>query len=90
MKCWVKCGLTLRLKSIKERRDLFRIPAITRAVSECEQASAGRGRVLLRPSGTGPVMRVMVEGEYEQLTRSLCQELADKVDSILKLINGTE
>lgn len=38
-------------------------PAITSALSEAESGLAGRGRVLLRASGTEPLLRVMVEGE---------------------------
>ena len=71
-----------------ERRDLARIPAVILAVSECEQGLAGRGRVLLRPSGTEPVVRVMVEGEDEAEITRLCQELAEKVELVLKALNG--
>lgn len=71
-----------------KRRDLSRIPAISRAVAECEQALAGRGRVLLRPSGTEPVVRVMIEGDDEAMITSLCQQLADSVENVLKALNG--
>jgi len=40
---------------------------------------AGEGRVVLRPSGTEPVIRVMVEGRDEQITRALASELAEVV-----------
>ena len=36
---------------------------LTKAVAQTEKQLGGRGRVLLRPSGTEPVVRVMVEGE---------------------------
>ncbi len=73
---------------MRERRDMDRIPAIHRAVEECELQLAGRGRVVLRPSGTEPVLRVMVEGADGELIRALCQELAEKVDNVLKVLNG--
>ena len=45
--------------------------------AEVEQRLAGRGRVLLRPSGTEPVVRVMVEASEQELARSCAQALAD-------------
>ena len=49
------------------------------AVSGVEAKLQGRGRVLLRPSGTEPVLRVMVEGEDADLVARLARELADVV-----------
>jgi phosphoglucosamine mutase len=46
------------------------------AVKDAESRLAGRGRVLLRPSGTEPVIRVMVEGEPEALVRELAESIA--------------
>lgn len=54
------------------------------AVSSAESEMAGRGRVLLRPSGTEPVIRVMVEGENKPLVERLAQELAALVEDIAK------
>ncbi|MGH8171383.1 MAG: hypothetical protein ACRETJ_12695, partial [Steroidobacteraceae bacterium] len=41
----------------------------------------GQGRVVLRPSGTEPVIRVMVEGRDESATRAAATELAEVVRS---------
>jgi len=46
------------------------------AVAEAEQELAGRGRILLRPSGTEPVVRVMAEGEDEALVLGWVDRLA--------------
>lgn len=56
---------------------------IKEAVTAAERRLAGRGRVLLRPSGTEPVVRVMVEGEDRLLVESLCRELSGVVESAL-------
>jgi phosphoglucosamine mutase len=48
-------------------------------VAAAEQALAGEGRVLLRPSGTEPLVRVMVEAASEDLARKVATELADAV-----------
>lgn len=52
-------------------------------VRASEQRLAGRGRVLLRPSGTEPVVRVMVEGEDEAEVRREAAALADLVARLL-------
>jgi phosphoglucosamine mutase len=54
-------------------------PAVQDAVKSTEQRLAGKGRVLLRPSGTEPVVRVMVEGENEQQVIEEAGQLAAKV-----------
>lgn len=58
-------------------------PRISAAVAAVEQKLAGRGRVLLRPSGTEPVVRVMVEGEDQPMVRGLAEALADEVQKVL-------
>ena len=59
--------------------DLDAAPAVQDAVRSTEQRLAGKGRVLLRPSGTEPVVRVMVEGENEQQVIEEADQLAAKV-----------
>ncbi len=54
-------------------------PAIRDAVAEAESTLGDRGRVVLRPSGTEPVIRVMVEGEDEEAVLAIAQRLADSV-----------
>ena len=49
---------------------------LSSAVKAAEDRLDGRGRVLLRPSGTEPVLRVMVEGEDGDLVRDLADEIA--------------
>jgi len=48
-----------------------------------EERLAGKGRVLLRPSGTEPVVRVMVEGENADLVTQFANELAHDVQQIV-------
>jgi phosphoglucosamine mutase len=50
--------------------------AITQAVRAAEQRLGRTGRVLLRPSGTEPLVRVMVEAERAELAREVADELA--------------
>jgi phosphoglucosamine mutase len=52
------------------------------AVSEAENRLAGRGRVLLRPSGTEPLIRVMVEGEDRVQVEQLAAQIAAVVEKV--------
>jgi phosphoglucosamine mutase len=51
-------------------------PALGRAIAEATARLSGRGRVLVRPSGTEPALRVMVEGPDEALVSELADSLA--------------
>jgi len=54
-------------------------PVVVDAVAAAERDLAGRGRVLLRPSGTEPLIRVMVEGESRDQVREVAEGLAEVV-----------
>jgi len=64
---------------LSQKIDLSGDEAINRAVAEAEEKLAGRGRILLRPSGTEPLIRVMVEGEDSALVESLAAAIAEIV-----------
>lgn len=68
---------------LEERRDLVTEPRIQAAVIEVETQLQGRGRVLLRPSGTEPLIRVMVEGNDPQEVQTLAQQLAGIVEQCM-------
>jgi phosphoglucosamine mutase len=54
-------------------------PALAAAVAEAEDLLGEAGRVLLRPSGTEPVIRVMVEAQQTALAEQIAGQLADVV-----------
>ncbi len=59
--------------------NVMELPEMRDAVRQAELQLANRGRVLLRPSGTEPLIRVMVEGEDAREVESLVSDLADVV-----------
>ena len=64
---------------IKKGFDIAAHQAINDACDRVEQALIGRGRLLLRPSGTEPVIRVMVEGDETVAIDSLANEVAEAI-----------
>jgi len=64
---------------VATRFDPAQVPAVREAVQRIEKRMNGEGRVVLRPSGTEPVIRVMVEGRDESATRAAATELAEVV-----------
>ncbi len=59
-------------------------PEIADAISEIEKTMDGSGRVLIRPSGTEPLVRVMLEGEDEKELFDMARQLADLIERKLK------
>jgi phosphoglucosamine mutase len=80
----MKFPQTLLNVRLKERMDVTSLPKVRAGVAEVEQKLGSRGRVLLRPSGTEPVIRVMVEGQdagqVDELSRFLADVVAEAVD----------
>lgn len=61
------------------RKDVLHAPEIQRAVEEAERNLTGNGRLLIRPSGTEPLIRVMVEGADQQQIEALANDLAERI-----------
>jgi phosphoglucosamine mutase len=64
---------------VRERADLKSIPAVAAAIARVEERAAGQGRVLIRYSGTEPLLRVMIEGKDQDEIRGWAQEIVDVV-----------
>ena len=56
---------------------------IKEAIEKLEAEFAGNGRVLIRPSGTEPLVRVMIEGADQQYIKQKAQEIADLIEKLL-------
>jgi phosphoglucosamine mutase len=60
-------------------------PAVESLLEEYRKRLNGKGRLVLRPSGTEPVVRVMMEGEDEKEISAMARECADRVGSCFAL-----
>lgn len=56
---------------------------IRQEIAKVEEAMAGRGRVLIRPSGTEPLVRVMIEGEDIEFIRAHAEKVAQLIEQTL-------
>lgn len=77
-----KCPQVLINVRFSGDRDPISAPQVVAACDSVTERMAGRGRVLLRKSGTEPLVRVMVEGDEEQQVRRYAEELADVVREV--------
>jgi phosphoglucosamine mutase len=64
---------------VRERKELQSVPAIADAMRRIEQRLAGQGRLLVRYSGTEPLLRVMIEGKNQDQIQAWAAEIAGVV-----------
>jgi len=64
---------------VRQKRELHSVPAIADAMERIEQRLGGEGRLLVRYSGTEPLLRVMIEGKDQQQIQGWAHEIADSV-----------
>ncbi|ORU92813.1 MAG: phosphoglucosamine mutase [Cycloclasticus sp. symbiont of Poecilosclerida sp. N] len=76
-----QCMINVKLKSGEK---FALTDEMSSAVKAVEKTLNGSGRVLLRPSGTEPVVRVMVEGEDLSLVKTLALDLSKTVERLLE------
>ncbi len=64
---------------VAQRFDPLGVPAIAALLRELTAELGQRGRIVLRPSGTEPLIRVMVEAQEEPAARQCAERLAEAV-----------
>ena len=64
---------------VREKKDLRTVGAIAEAMDRVEQRLSGHGRLLVRYSGTEPLLRVMIEGRDQQEIQGWAREIAETV-----------
>jgi phosphoglucosamine mutase len=68
---------------VRERKDLSTVPAVVDAMTEVEAKLAGSGRLLVRYSGTEPLLRIMIEGRDQQEIQMQAASIAAAVKKAL-------
>jgi len=64
---------------VREKRAVEEIPAVRDAMERVARELEGRGRLLIRYSGTEPLLRIMIEGPDQQAIQTLADEIAERV-----------
>jgi len=64
---------------VKQRSDYTQVPAIAATIARVEQGLAGHGRLLIRYSGTEPLLRIMLEGKDQAEIRGWADQIATVV-----------
>lgn len=65
----------LRNVSAQERQAVLEAPEVVRALAAARERLASRGRIVVRPSGTEPLVRVMVEAESQEEAEAVTEEV---------------
>lgn len=81
--CWTRLPQVLRNVEVARRVALETVPAIHDQMRRVESALAGRGRLLVRYSGTEPLLRIMLEGDDAREIDTFAADLANTVKESL-------
>jgi phosphoglucosamine mutase len=64
---------------VDRKVDLKTVPEVAQVMSAVESRLAGNGRLLIRYSGTEPLLRIMIEGQDQREISAWADEIADAV-----------
>jgi phosphoglucosamine mutase len=68
---------------VKEKRPLAELDSVMRLVNEAEKELSGKGRVLLRYSGTEPKIRLLIEGREFEMIDKQADRIADAIQTAI-------
>ncbi len=66
-----------------KKESFMEYPEIANAIAQLEEKFAGKGRVLIRPSGTEPLVRVMIEGKEQTVIEDEAKKLAELIQNVV-------
>nr|MBA3762774.1 phosphoglucosamine mutase [Chthoniobacterales bacterium] len=82
-RCLTKYPQAQRNLRVKEKPPLEQMPDVMKLVSEAERALTGRGRILLRYSGTEPKIRLLIEGREVAQIDQQANQIADAIQTAI-------
>ena len=69
-------------KRVKDAAEVLENPSVKESIDQASAKLDGSGRVLIRKSGTEPVIRILVEAQDEDLCRELAEKIAARMDEV--------
>ena len=82
MKKYPQCMINVSASPL-QKSAFFTDEDIKAVIDETEDALVGHGRLVIRPSGTEPLVRIMIEDKDPILTDTLCRQTAEKIEKLL-------
>ena len=67
---------------VRDKKTVMDEPAVQQVIQKVEEMMQGQGRILVRPSGTEPLLRVMVEAETDLLATEYSRMIADVIQEV--------
>src|SRR5204862_6638767 len=81
--CLQKYPQAQRNLTVKEKRPLAELDSVMKLITETEKELSGKGRVLLRYSGTEPKIRLLIEGREFEMIDKQADRIADAIQTAI-------
>ena len=80
---FAKVSAAQRNLAVKEKRPLAELDSVMKLITEAEKELSGKGRVLLRYSGTEPKIRLLIEGREFEMIDKQADRIADAIQTAI-------
>jgi phosphoglucosamine mutase len=80
---WVEAPQLLKNVQVREKVPLETLPSVQAKISQVQHELEGRGRLVIRYSGTEPLLRVMIESDDAQRNDRLMEEMLETIRRVL-------
>ncbi|MDC4204778.1 MAG: phosphoglucosamine mutase [Candidatus Manganitrophus sp.] len=83
--CMTALPQVLKNVRVQKKLEISEIPELQKAIADCEEKLRNNGRILIRYSGTEPLLRIMIEGEEQTAITAMADQLAEIVQKKIGL-----